>query len=100
MNGEEKFHDEISLLQAAQREATRWKIIGFRALAAIGLGIDGTSNRDMILVRCLIPLFAPYCDLISREYEIRIARLLYTATASLMPRCEFYMLRINANISA
>ena len=73
MAGEEKLRDEMRAFEAERQQLTRWKLVGLGALAAIGMGVEGSSKQGMLPILSLIPLFTAYCDLINSEYEIRIA---------------------------
>lgn len=73
----EKLRDEIMAYEESQKEAGRWGIVGLSILVAIGMGLN-PLNMDVTLenrvyILCAMTLFAPYCVLIRRKFDIRIA---------------------------
>lgn len=72
MKGGEKLRDEIMALHAAQRDLVRWKLIGVGVLASIALGLS-SSAKPIGMAICLVPFFVAYCDLLCREYDLRVA---------------------------
>jgi hypothetical protein len=68
-----KLRDEILAFQAGQRDLMRWKLITIGGLAGVALGISTASTNSTGMVICLAPLVSVYCDLLCREYDLRIA---------------------------
>lgn len=69
---EEKLRDELLAWQAGQRELHRWKLVAIGGVAALGLGLTSESGEPQILVICLAPFIAAYCDALLRDYDLRI----------------------------
>jgi hypothetical protein len=73
MEGDAKLRDEVLAFHAAQRELMKWKLVGIGALGAIALGVPSPSTSAAGFVICLAPFLAAYCDLLCREYDLRVA---------------------------
>jgi len=69
---EEKLRDELLAWQAGQRELHRWKLIAIGGVAALGLGLTSEKGEPQILVLCLVPFIAAYCDALLRDHDLRI----------------------------
>jgi hypothetical protein len=69
---EEKLRDELLAWQAGQRELHRWKLVAIGGVAALGLGLTSQQGKPQILVMCLAPFIAAYCDALLRDYDLRI----------------------------
>jgi len=70
-----KLRDEVIGFQKAKAELLRWKLVAIGTASAAGLGLSefkGLGERPIILLS-LVPLLAAYCDVVSRDYDIRIA---------------------------
>jgi hypothetical protein len=70
---EEKLRDEVLAWQAGQRELHRWKLVAIGGVAALGLGLTSQQGKPQILVICLAPFNAAYCDALLRDHDFRIA---------------------------
>ena len=73
MAAEEKLRDEIVALQSSQRDLLKWKLILIGSVSAVGLGLPRYGDPNFKFVLCIIPFLAAYCDLLCRDYDIRIA---------------------------
>jgi len=69
---EEKLRDELLAWQAGQRELHRWKLVAIGGVAALGLGLTSQQGKPQILVICLAPFIAAYCDALLRDHDLRI----------------------------
>ena len=70
---DETLREELLSWQAGQRELHRWKLIALGGVAALALGLTNEAGRPQLLVLCLVPFIAAYCDVLSRDYDLRIA---------------------------
>ena len=73
MPAAEMLRKEILGFQNAQAQLLRWKLIAIGATAAAAFGIATDDQPSRLLVLAIVPLIAVYCDLLSRDYDIRIA---------------------------
>ena len=69
----EKLRDEMRDLKVAIRDLLKWKLVLTGSVTAIGLGLTGPSNPNAYLAVSAVPLIAAYCDLLIRDYELRVA---------------------------
>ena len=68
----EKLRDEILGFQKAQFELIRWKLIATGA--TIITAFSGTNTLELSwLALTILPIIVVYCDLIGRDYDIRIS---------------------------
>jgi hypothetical protein len=74
---EEKLRDELLAWQVGQRELHRWKLVAIGGVAALGLGLTSQQGKPQILVVCLAPFIAAYCDALLRDYDLRIALIAF-----------------------
>ena len=73
MGAAETLRNEILGFQKAQADLLRWKLIAVGATAATAFGVATAGQPSRLLVLAIVPLVAVYCDLLSRDYDIRIA---------------------------
>jgi hypothetical protein len=71
----DKLREEIIAFQQAQAEIKKWKVIGIGAVFALGLGYSAQQAGDTSLALFAIPFVTVYCDLLIRDYDLRIAIL-------------------------
>ena len=69
----EKLRDEIRDLKVAIRDILKWKLVLTGSVTATGLGLTSPSNPNAYLAVSAVPLIAAYCDLLIRDYELRVA---------------------------
>jgi hypothetical protein len=65
---QELLRKELIEFQKAQSVLVRWKLVAIGAI--FGLAFNGTVSFIVLIV---VPLIAVYCDLLYRNYDIRIA---------------------------
>ncbi|MEI6756496.1 MAG: hypothetical protein FDX18_07200 [Chlorobium sp.] len=76
MSAGDKLRDEILGFQKAQFELIRWKLIATGA--TIITAFSGTNAQQLSwLAFTILPVVVVYCDLISRDYDIRIALIAF-----------------------
>ncbi|MEM9949814.1 MAG: hypothetical protein AAF810_27590 [Cyanobacteria bacterium P01_D01_bin.36] len=68
----EKLRDEIQALQISLRDLFKWKLVLTGTVTAIGLGLTGSAAPSAYLSLGAVPLIVTYCDLLMRDYELRI----------------------------
>lgn len=73
MAATEMLRKELLGFQSAQAELLRWKLLAIGGAGAAALGAASASEPFRLLVLAVIPVVAVYCDLLSRDYDIRIA---------------------------
>jgi hypothetical protein len=71
----QKLRDEIISFQQSQREIMRWKLIAVGAVAATALGLASNNAEMAIIISCIVPPIALYCDAVYRDGDLRIAML-------------------------
>jgi hypothetical protein len=64
--------EEIIEAQKARADLIKWKLILVAGLGSAGLGLNGDSQNDMILLLCLIPFVCVYVDLAARHLNLRM----------------------------
>jgi hypothetical protein len=69
---EDKLRDEVLALQASHRDLLKWKLLVVGSIFAIGFGFAGTVQEMSPMVLCAAPLVCSYCDLLCRDYDVRI----------------------------
>lgn len=69
----EKLRDEMRDLKVSIRDLLKWKVVLTGSVTAIGLGFTGPSTPNAYLAMSAAPLIAAYCDLLIRDYELRVA---------------------------
>ncbi|GAA5510076.1 hypothetical protein [Novipirellula caenicola] len=73
MGAADKLRDESMQYQAAKRDLLKWKLILTGTVSAFGLGFTQSTVPHAHLALCVVPLIAVYCDLLIRDYDLRIA---------------------------
>ncbi|WP_372719237.1 hypothetical protein [Novipirellula sp.] len=73
MAAADKLRDESMQYQAAKRDLLKWKLILTGTVTAFGLGFTQSTVPHAHLALCVVPLIALYCDLLIRDYDLRIA---------------------------
>lgn len=86
---EEKLRDELLAWQAGQRELHRWKLVAIGGVAALGLGLTSQRGEPQILVVCLAPFIAAYCDALLRDYDLRIGLIGFFLLRKTGPLSEY-----------
>jgi hypothetical protein len=76
---EEKLRDELLAWQGGLRELHRWKLVAVGGLAALGLGLTNKSGEPQVLLLCLAPFIAAYCDALLRDYDLKIGLIAFFA---------------------
>lgn len=69
----DKLKDEMRDLKVSIRDLLKWKLILTGGVTAAGLGFTGSSTPNAYLAISAVPLIATYCDLLIRDYELRVA---------------------------
>ncbi|MEO0790661.1 MAG: hypothetical protein AAFY36_18495, partial [Bacteroidota bacterium] len=69
----EKLMDEMRDLKVSIRDSLKWKVVLTGSVTAIGLGFTGPSTPNAYLAMSAAPLIAAYCDVLIRDYELRVA---------------------------
>ena len=69
----EKLRDEMRDLKVSIRDLLKWKLVLTGSVTAAGLGFTGQSTPNAYLAISTTPLIAAYCDLLIRDYELRVA---------------------------
>jgi len=70
---EDKLRDELLALQASHRDLLKWKLLVVGSIFAIGFGFAGTVQEMSAIVLFAAPFVCIYCDLLCRDYDLRIA---------------------------
>ncbi len=69
----EKLRDEMRDLKVSIRDLLKWKLVLTGGVTAVGLGFTGSSTPNAYLAIGAVPLITAYCDLLIRDYELRVA---------------------------
>lgn len=86
---EEKLRDELLAWQVGKRELQRWKLVAIGGVAALGLGLTSQRGEPQILVICLAPFIATYCDALLRDYSLRISLIAFFLLGKTGPFSEY-----------
>lgn len=86
---EEKLRDELLAWQAGQRELHRWKLVAIGGVVALGLGLTSQQGKPQILVLCLAPFIAVYCDALLRDHDLRIGLIAFFLLRQAGPFAEY-----------
>ena len=69
----EKLRDEMRDLKVSIRDLLKWKVVLTGSVTAIGLGFTGPNTPNAYLAMSAAPLITAYCDVLIRDYELRVA---------------------------